>query len=167
MDDRAVVAAQLGRPPRAFRRVAVRCAYGLPAVTEQNPYDADGSPFPTTYYLTCRYLVAALARIDAAGVGARWRREAAADEALAASLSDATEEQRVVRHELAAGMRGEDDGASLDLGIGGSRAPANLKCLHAHVAFREVGLCERDHAEAGVAEAAHRDDQLEVADVER
>ena len=40
-----------------------------------------------------------------------------------------------MRRELAAGMRGEDDGASLDLGIGGSRAPANLKCLHAHAAF--------------------------------
>jgi len=135
MDDRAVVAAQLGRPPRAFRRVVVRCAYGLPAVTEQSPYDADGSPFPTTYYLTCRYLVAALARIEAAGGVARWTREAADDEALAASLSDATRAQRAVRHELAAGMRGEDDGASLDLGIGGSRAPANLKCLHAHAAF--------------------------------
>jgi hypothetical protein len=40
-----------------------------------------------------------------------------------------------VRHELAAGRRGEDHGASLDLGIGGSGAPANLKCLHAHAAF--------------------------------
>ena len=28
-----------------------------------------------------------------------------------------------------------DAGASLDLGIGGSRTPGNLKCLHAHVAF--------------------------------
>jgi hypothetical protein len=135
MDDRALVAAQLGRPPRAFRRVAARCPYGLPAVTEQDPYDADGSPFPTTYYLTCRYLVAALARIEAAGGVERWSREAAQDEALAASLAQATEEQRTVRRTLAAGRRGDDDGASLDLGIGGSRAPANLKCLHAHTAF--------------------------------
>ena len=30
---------------------------------------------------------------------------------------------------------GKDDGASLGLGIGGSRSPANLKCLHAHAAF--------------------------------
>ena len=135
MDDRAIVAAQLGRPPRAFRRVAARCAYGLPAVTEQDPYDVDGSPFPTTYYLTCRYLVAALARIEAAGGVERWSRAAAVDEALAASLARATEEQRTVRHELAAERRGDDEGASLDLGIGGSRAPANLKCLHAHAAF--------------------------------
>jgi uncharacterized protein len=135
MDDRAIVAAQLGRPPRAFRRVAARCAYGLPAVTEQDPYDVDGSPFPTTYYLTCRHLVAALARIEAAGGVERWSRGAAAEEDLAASLTRATEEQQSVRRELAAGRRGDDEGASLDLGIGGSRAPANLKCLHAHAAF--------------------------------
>ena len=135
MDDRAIVAAQLGRAPRAFRRVAARCAYGLPAVTEQDPYDADGSPFPTTYYLTCRHLVAALARIEAAGGVERWSREAAENEALAASLGRATDEQRTVRRALAARRRGDDEGASLDLGIGGSRAPANLKCLHAHAAF--------------------------------
>ena len=34
-----------------------------------------------------------------------------------------------------ADSRGTDGGASLDLGIGGSRSPAHLKCLHAHVAF--------------------------------
>ena len=40
-----------------------------------------------------------------------------------------------MRHELAGAARGTDDGASLDSGIGGSRSPAHLKCLHAHVAF--------------------------------
>ena len=50
MDDRALVERQLGRPPRAFRRVAVRCPFGAPAVTEQSPYDDDGEPSrrPTT-----------------------------------------------------------------------------------------------------------------------
>jgi hypothetical protein len=135
MDDRAIVAAQLGRAPRAFRRVAARCPYGLPAVTEQDPYDRDGSPFPTTYYVTCRHLAAAIARIEAAGGVQRWSRAASEDESLARSLALATEEQRRVRRDLAAGLRGDDDGASLDLGIGGSRSPANLKCLHAHAGF--------------------------------
>ena len=39
----SVVERQLGRPPRAFRRVAVRCPFGLPAVTEQAPYDDEAS----------------------------------------------------------------------------------------------------------------------------
>ena len=135
MDDRALVERQLGRPPRAFRRVVRRCPFGRPAVTEQEPYDASGEPFPTTYYLTCQHLVAALARIEAAGGVERWSEAARTDAELAASLHDATEEQRTVRRELAAGRTGRDAGASLELGIGGSGKPAQLKCLHAHAAF--------------------------------
>jgi hypothetical protein len=135
MDDEAIVARQLGRVPRAFRRVAARCAFGLPAVTEQEPYDRDGEPFPTTYYLTCAHLVAAIARVEAAGGVERWSATAQEDPALAASLAAATEEQRAVRRELAGERRGRDGGDSLDLGIGGSGNPARLKCLHAHAAF--------------------------------
>jgi hypothetical protein len=135
MDDRAIVARQLGRSPRALRRVAARCPFGLPAVTEQSPYDAQGQPFPTTYYATCPHLVAAVARVEAAGGVERWSRAAREDEELAESLRRATEEQRRVRRELAEGEHGADDGASLGYGIGGSRNPAELKCLHAHVAY--------------------------------
>jgi uncharacterized protein len=135
MDDRAVVERQLGRPPRAFLRVAVRCPFGAPAVTIQTPYDSAGEPFPTTFYLTCRHLVAAVSRIEAAGGIERWTAAVATDEALAESLREATEEQRVVRHELAGGELGREGGASLALGIGGSSRPEKLKCLHAHVAF--------------------------------
>jgi hypothetical protein len=135
MDDRALVERQLGRPPRAFRRVAARCPFGAPAVTEQWPYDDAGDPFPTTYYLTCRYLVAAVARLEAAGGVERWSEQVEQDHGLAAALARATSEQRTVRHELAGGRSGRDAGASLDLGIGGSANPRRLKCLHAHVAY--------------------------------
>lgn len=135
MDDRSVVARQLGREPRTFRRVVVRCPWGLPAVTEQEPYGPDGEPFPTTYYLTCPQLVAAVSRLEASGGVERWTAAVAADPDLRADLERATAEQGRIRHELAAGATGSDDGASLDLGIGGSRNPPALKCLHAHVAF--------------------------------
>ncbi|MGD0713873.1 MAG: DUF501 domain-containing protein [Gaiellaceae bacterium] len=133
--DRAVVACQIGREPRAFQRVARRCPFGLPAVTEQSPYDPDGEPFPTTYYLTCRHLVAAVSRLEAAGGVERWTAAAAAEPELAASLARADEEQRRIRHELAAGQTGRDGGASLDLGVGGAGRSGSLKCLHAHAAF--------------------------------
>ena len=121
--DRAVVERQLGRPPRAFRRVAVRCPFGRPAVAEQAPYDDAGEPFPTTFWLTCPHLVAAVSRLEAAGGVERWTRAAVEDPALRESLERADEEQRRLRPEL-------------DLGIGGARAGAgSLKCLHAHVAF--------------------------------
>ena len=135
MDDRALVERQLGRPPRAFRRVARRCPFGAPAVTEQEPYDSGGEPFPTTYYLTCPHLVAAVARLEAAGGVERWSAAVRDDEALALELERATAEQRAVRRELAGGRVGRDGGVSLELGIGGSANPRRLKCLHAHAAY--------------------------------
>ena len=134
-DDRAIVERQLGRPPRAFRRVAVRCPFGLPAVTEQAALDESGEPFPTSYWITCRHLATTIARLEAAGGVERWSERAQHEPDLAASLVRATEEQRRVRTELAGGRTGSDRGASLELGIGGSRNPEQLKCLHAHVAF--------------------------------
>jgi len=134
-DDQAVVAEQLGRPPRAFRRVVVRCPFGRPAVTEQAPYDSAGEPFPTTYYLTCRHLVAAVSRLEAAGGVERWTAAAQQDPVLRESLERATELQRELRRGLAAGHAGQDEGASLGLGIGGAARPERLKCLHAHGAF--------------------------------
>ena len=133
--DAKLVERQLGRPPRAFRRVVVRCPFGAPAVTEQWAYDENGEPFPTTYYVTCRNLVAAIARLEAAGGVERWTEAARNDSALTESLERATAEQRRRRAELAGGETGPDDGASLELGIGGSSNPEQLKCLHAHAAF--------------------------------
>jgi hypothetical protein len=133
--DREIVERQLGRAPRAFRRVVVRCPFGAPAVTEQSPYDPEGEPFPTTYYLTCCHLVAALSRVEAAGGVERWTAAVAADSGLAESLANADEEQRRLRTELAAGRHGCDSGASLELGVGGARRGGSLKCLHAHAAF--------------------------------
>jgi uncharacterized protein len=121
--DRAYVERQLGRPPRAFRRVVVRCPHGQPAVTEQHAFDHSGEPFPTTFWLTCPALVAAVSRVEAAGGVERWTRATAEDPMLAASLARANEDQRKLRPEL-------------DLGVGGARPGAGgLKCLHAHVAF--------------------------------
>jgi hypothetical protein len=133
--DRETVARQLGREPRAFRRVAVRCPFGLPAVTEQEPYAPGGEPFPTTYYVTCRSLVSAISRIEAAGGVERWSEAVRAEPALAASRAAADDEQRRLRRELAAGRTGADGGASLELGVGGASRSGSLKCLHAHAAF--------------------------------
>jgi hypothetical protein len=133
--DREIVARQLGRAPRAFRRVVARCPFGRPAVTEQAPYDRNGRPFPTTYYLTCRHLVAAVSRLEAAGGVERWTDAVGSAPELRESLERATEQQRRLRRELADGATGPDDGASLELGIGGAANPGRLKCLHAHVAF--------------------------------
>ena len=122
MTDEEIVERQLGRAPRAFRGVAVRCPYGRPAVTEQAPFDDAGHPFPTQFWVTCPQLVAAISRLEAAGGVERWSRAAGDDPELAASLAAAQAAQRSARPELASG-------------IGGSTRSGSLKCLHAHAAF--------------------------------
>jgi hypothetical protein len=153
VDDHAVLVRQLGREPRALMRVAVRCPWGNPAVTEQAPYDSDGKPFPTTYWLTCPRLVAAVSRVEAAGGVERWGEAAALDPGLRASLEAATQAQRELRARLAGTERGSDGGSSLDAGIGGAARPERLKCLHAHVAWAlaqpPYALGEAILAEAG------------------
>ena len=124
-NDLEVVERQLGRPPRAFRRVAVRCPFGAPAVVEQEPFGSDGTPFPTQFWLTCSYLTAAIARLEAAGGVERWSDVADLDPQLRASLARAHADQQELRPELTGG-------------VGGSTRTGSLKCLHAHAAFALV-----------------------------
>jgi len=121
VDDRAVVERQLGRTPRALARIARRCPFGRPAVTEQAPFDEEGHPFPTSFWLTCPHLVAAVSRLEAAGGVERWTEATRTDASLGRSLAQATAEQRRLRRSAA--------------GIGGATRTGSLKCLHAHAAF--------------------------------
>jgi hypothetical protein len=132
MVDEELVERQLGRSPRGLRRVVARCPWGRPAVVEQDAYLADGTPFPTTYYLTCPHAVAQVSALEAGGAVRRYTELVRCDAAAAASLEAATCRQRALRRE---GEAMADGGASLALGIGGTPAGAPLKCLHAHVAF--------------------------------
>jgi uncharacterized protein len=102
--------------------VVVRCPYGRPAVTEQEPFDESGKPFPTGYYLTCPQLVQKISRLEAAGGVERFTRLAQDDPALGESLERGHAEQRRLRPELPGG-------------IGGQTRTGGLKCLHAHAAF--------------------------------
>ena len=159
MDDRALVERQLGRPPRAFRRVAARCPFGRPAVTEQAPYDAAGEPFPTTYYLTCPHLVAAVARLEAAGGVERWSaaRRATTPSCARASSARPTSSARSAAA-LAAGRPAATAAPRSSSASAAARNPGRLKCLHAHAAFAlahpgyELG--ERDPRRARAALAA-------------
>ncbi len=134
--DLACVAAQLGRPPHPFRRVAARCPWGAPAVVEDLPYDAAGRPFPTLFWATCPALVAAVSALESSGGVGRFETLAAGDAQLRRSLVAATRYERRRRRRLAALCEAppRDGGASLATGIGGVARPSALKCLHAHAA---------------------------------
>ena len=128
MTDAEVVALQLGRPPRGLRRVAHRCPCGLPDVVETAPRLADGTPFPTLYYLTCPRAAAAMSRLEAAGVMRRMQRRLAEDAELSAAYQAAHRDYLARRAEAAraAGVPPLPPGTQSAGGM-----PDRVKCLHA------------------------------------
>jgi uncharacterized protein len=122
--DRATVAAQLNRPPRATRRVAHRCSCGLPDVVETSPRLEDGTPFPTVFYLTCPRARSAIGRLEASGL----MREMTARLAEDADLAD----RYRAAHEHYLAHRDAIDPLGTTVTAGGM--PRRVKCLHVMVA---------------------------------
>ncbi|HLS48988.1 MAG TPA: DUF501 domain-containing protein [Actinomycetaceae bacterium] len=125
-NDRRVVAQQLGRPPRGMVAIAARCVCGQPLVVRTAPRLEDGTPFPTTYYLTHPAAVKAVSTLEASGVMAEMSRRLQTDEELAAAHRRAHEDYLRRRAEL--GTVPEIAGVS----AGGM--PTRVKCLHVLVA---------------------------------
>jgi len=121
---RPVVAAQLGRAPRAMRAVAHRCTCGLPDVVETNPRLEDGTPFPTLYYLTCPRAASAIGTLEASGLMSRMTDRIRADPELTAAHRRSHTDYLARRDRL-----GRLPG---DPGAGGM--PGRVKCLHVLVA---------------------------------
>jgi len=115
--------------------VAARCPSGAPTVIAVAPVLEDGSPFPTTFWLTCPRLIAAVGDLESAGEGARYSECAQADPALAAEMTRADVAYRTAR---SAEGRGTDPCAGV--GVAGQRDPLAVKCLHARVAAYLAGV---------------------------
>lgn len=120
--DRDVVAAQLGRPPRAIRAVAHVCPCGNPDVIETSPRLPDGTPFPTLYYLTCPRAAAAIGTLESTGLMREMTARLAADPELAAGHRAAHESYLARREQIAH----VDEIA----GISAGGMPNRVKCLH-------------------------------------
>jgi uncharacterized protein len=123
-----VIEAQLGRPPRSLRRVAHRCPCGLPDVVETAPRLADGTPFPTLYYLTCPRAVAAVSSLEAAGLMKDMTERLATDEGLRAAYL-AAHRDYLARREQATRDAGVAPLPTGTQSAGGM--PSRVKCLHA------------------------------------
>ncbi|HEY3614949.1 MAG TPA: DUF501 domain-containing protein [Gaiellales bacterium] len=132
--DREAIERQLGRPPRALAGVAARCPHGGPSVIAQRPYDAHGTPFPTTLWLSCRALVHAVGELESGGGIAALEGDLAARPALRRSRVAADARVAALRARLAPAGPRVDDGAVLATSLDGGSPGAPLKCLHAHAA---------------------------------
>ena len=120
--DEAVVAAQLGRPPRGIHAVGHRCPCGNPDVVTTEPRLDDGTPFPTTFYLTCPRAASMIGTLEASGLMKEMTDRLAEDERLAAAYRRAHEHYLEVREGI--GHVPEIAGVS----AGGM--PTRVKCLH-------------------------------------
>lgn len=124
--DAQAVEAQLQRPSRGVVEVSWRCPCGKPGVLATEPRLPDGTPFPTTYYLTCPRATAGCSTLEASGMMAEMSTRLHEDARLATDYAAAHRSYLDERRRL--GEVPEIDGVS----AGGM--PDRVKCLHALVA---------------------------------
>ena len=122
-EDIAIVSAQLGRPARDVIGIPARCVCGAPTVVATAPRLADGTPFPTFYYLTHPAATAAMSDLEATQVMNEYNALLAEDEDVRLAYSAAHEQYIADRDSIA--VVNELDGIS----AGGM--PTRVKCLHA------------------------------------
>lgn len=146
MNDRRVVAVQIGRQPRSPIAVVARCNLGLPTVTRVPPHLDDGTPFPTTYWLTCPLANRRIGRLEAEGGVKKAEARVAADPVFAAAYEAAMDRYREERDAL---VEPEWTGPRPSGGVGG--AHRGVKCLHAHYADHAAGNANPVGAETAAA----------------
>ena len=120
--DVAVVQAQLGRPPRSVHAVAHRCPCGHPDVVATEPRLDDGTPFPTTFYLTCPRAASLIGTLEASGLMREMSDRLGRDDDLAAAYADAHRAYLTARAEI-----GEVPEIA---GVSAGGMPDRVKCLH-------------------------------------
>lgn len=120
--DLAAVQEQLGRVPRGVAAIAHRCPCGHPDVLRTQPRLPDGTPFPTTFYVTCPRLTGAISTLETSGLMRDMTGRLARDPELASAYAAAHEDYLRRRSDLG-------DVAEID-GISAGGMPTRVKCLH-------------------------------------
>ena len=121
--DVLTVSRQLGRPARDVVGIAARCVCGAPTVVSTQPRLADGTPFPTFYYLTHPAATSAVSTLEADGQMP----------GLAELLAGETADAYRVAHEQYLADRASIGEVPEISGISAGGMPDRVKCLHALV----------------------------------
>ena len=125
--DEAAVAAQLGREPRGIHDVGHRCPCGNPDVVATEPRLPNGTPFPTTYYLTCPRAASLIGTLEGSGLMKEMQARLGTDPELAAAYAAAHEAYLAARDEI--GRAHGHDVPEIE-GISAGGMPDRVKCLH-------------------------------------
>lgn len=130
--DALVAERMIGRPLRGRSAVAVRCRWGLPAVLRVSPRLDDGTPFPTTFWLSCPLANRAVGRLEASGVMRELTALVRTDDALGRDYEAAHQRYVAARNDLGPAVPGDPSAGGM---------PGRVKCLHAlyghHLATRD------------------------------
>lgn len=126
-----IVHRQLSRMPRGMVAVGARCVCGRPLAVITRPCLEDGTPFPTTFYLTSPEAVKAVSRIEAEGFMRECNALLKNDVKIAEQYKNASESYKAFRHALALRLKDSEEHI-LDISAGGM--PDRVKCLHALLA---------------------------------
>ncbi|MDO5746394.1 MAG: DUF501 domain-containing protein [Actinomycetaceae bacterium] len=129
--DYDIISSHLQRRVRGVVGVASRCVCGAPQVVATAPRLENGTPFPTTFYLTYPYLVKALSRLEAAKKMADYQAELSKDLELSQRYYDA--HTLYLRQRQAVGtLVGLENVEEIEFMSAGGM-PNRVKCLHALV----------------------------------
>ena len=120
--DEAAIEAQLGRPPRSIHAIGHRCPCGNPDVVATEPRLEDGTPFPTTFYLTCPRAASMIGTLEASGLMKEMSRRLEDDEELAEGYHRA--------HAAYLSFREAIGEVPEIRGISAGGMPTRVKCLH-------------------------------------
>ena len=124
--DKQVIREQLGRPPRNIHEIGHRCPCGNPDVATTEPRLDNGTPFPTTFYLTCPRAASRIGTLEASGLMKEMSDRIEQDADLAASYQRAHEAYLAARDEIE-----RETGEVPEIaGISAGGMPTRVKCLH-------------------------------------
>lgn len=125
--DQAAIAAQLGREPRSIHEIGHRCPCGNPDVATTEPRLSNGTPFPTTFYLTCPRAASKIGTLEATHLMKDMEQRLAEDPELREKYAAAHEAYLAARAEI--GEACGHDVPEIE-GISAGGMPARVKCLH-------------------------------------
>ena len=123
-----IVEIQLGRKLRSAANVVTTCHFNLPVVIKVPPNLDDGTPFPTTYWLSCPMYNKKVGSLESTGLIKELDLQIQQDEDLQKQWSD---RQRSYETERSQQVK-EDTKIQPYGGVGGARE--SIKCLHSHLA---------------------------------
>ena len=127
-NDSKIVQQQIGRELRSDSEVSCRCHLDIPAVIKVPPKLNDGTPFPTTYWLTCPMYNKKIGALESQGLIKELDKELENNGDLKEKWQSRQKSYQAEREELF----NDNSEPQATGGVGG--ATESIKCLHSHTA---------------------------------